>query len=159
MNIKLGIILFTLVISATNAQANNRLISPDLGFSMEIPVSNSADSAIHQLAVFFLPTSDGFSANVNVQKQKFVDSIKTYDQISTVQLNSMGLTIISREMSDNMVVYEYTGDAQGRSLHWYAKAIKNGSYVYLVTATGLESKWPVQKQELMKAIDSFQLTQ
>ncbi len=157
MKIKAGIILLSLIASIT-AAANNTIISRDMGFSMEVPVSTSSDTAVHQLAVFFLPTAEGFSANVNIQKQKFVDPIKTYDEISTVQLNSMGLTIISREMTDNMVVYEYTGNAQGRPLHWYAKAIKNGPYVFLATATGLQSQWQLQKQELMKAIDSFQLT-
>jgi hypothetical protein len=132
-------------------------VSTSHGFSIAPPVS--ADAANLQIAMFFLPASNNFSANVNVQKQKFSDSIEAYDKLSASQFEQLGLGILNRTLKGNEVRYEYQGKMQGRPVHWYARGTKVGGYVYLVTATGLEEQWQSQKKVLMESVDSFMLKQ
>ena len=51
-------------------EQKNTYISERLGISIDVPVSKDSGVAIYQVAMFFLPASDGFAANVNIQKQK-----------------------------------------------------------------------------------------
>ncbi len=136
-------------------EEKNVFVSEDLGISMEVPVVKESDVESYIIAAFCLPSSDNFSANVNVQKQKYADSIGTYDKLSTGQFEKSKMTIVKRELDRNTVLYEYKGELQGVATHWYAKAIKRGDYVFLTTATALEKHWKDQKAKLMKAVDSF----
>ncbi|MCI2282468.1 hypothetical protein L3081_02480 [Colwellia sp. MSW7] len=69
----------------------------------------------------------------------------------------MGLSIISLEEKDNSITFEYKGTMQGFDLHWYAKAVKKDNHVYLVTATGAENDWDVDKEILIPNVNSFKL--
>lgn len=154
----------TMVLSVALASASlaegkkNTFISEDLGISIEVPLEEGAEAPMHQVAMFFLPSSDRFAANVNILKQKYSETISAYDKLSTSQFKSLNMTVITRELSGSEALYEYKGNSQGRALHWYSRAIKRGAYIYLVTATGLESDWKKQEQELKESVDSFVVT-
>jgi len=138
------------------ADPRNTFVSKDIGVSIEAPFSNE-ETQVHQVAIFFLPASDGFAANVNIQKQDFSGSIEAYDKLSVSQFESMGMAVTRRTIDGNALFYEYKGYNQGRELHWYSKAIKRGAHIYLATATGLESRWNEQKVELMNSVESFRV--
>lgn len=150
-------LVIALSLSSLAGEKKNTFVAKDLGISMEVPISKESDAPINQIAMFFLSVSDGFAANVNVQKQKYSDSIEAYDKLSTNQFKTIKWTVLKRNLQRNEVLYEYKGETQGRKLHWYSRAIKFDKYVYLVTATCLESHWKKQKMELIKSVDSFKI--
>ena len=155
--VAISILAIALASASLAEEQRNFFVSDDLGISIEVPISKESEAPTHQVAMFFLPVSDGFAANVNIQKQKYSDSIEAYDKLSVSQFEPLKFTVIHRELKDNEVVYEYKGDMQGMSLHWYARAIKQGRHVYLVTATCLDSHWTKQKTGLMKSVNSFKV--
>lgn len=151
-------ILILAVASASLAgEQRNTFVSQDLGISMELPRSKGSEASSHQVAIFFLPDSDGFAASVNIQKQKYSESIAAYDKLSSSQFKALKWTVLDRKLKTGEILYEYKGDLEGRTLHWYARAIKHGQYVYVVTGTCLDSRWQEQKTELMKSVDSFKI--
>ncbi len=129
--------------------------SKEPGFRLEVPVAAEFETESYQMAMFLLPASDSFTANVNVMRQKFDKSIGDYDELSTRQFEAMKLEQIRRELKGNAVTYEYKGEMQGRELHFYSKAVKNGVYIDLATATALEGAWEKQKAQLVRSVDSF----
>lgn len=154
----IGLAGLFLAAGALAVERRNVFISTDHGISIEAPVS--ADAAPNlQIAVFFLPPSNNFAANVNVQKQQFTGPIEDYDKLSASQFKQFGLTVLNRTLKGNEARYEYKGDVEGKRMRWYARSIKGGDYVYLVTATGLEEQWDRQKLVLIKSVESFVLKQ
>lgn len=135
--------------------ADNTFTSDDLDFSMSVPVSKEQKIPIYQIALFFLPASDSFAANVGVQKQKYADTLEAYAKLSLEQMKQMKWNVINHTIKENEIIYEYTGSSQNREIHWYSRALKRGDCIYLITATALESKWEEQKAELSGIVNSF----
>jgi hypothetical protein len=126
-----------------------------LGFSIQ-PLEAAAGPEIYQTLIMFLPVSDAFAPNVNVQVQPFKDSIDAYVKISKNQFESVGVQLISESKPrPDTWYFEYTGENQGYRLHWYAKAIATGSSVYLVTATATIGQWGEYGSRLKQCVDSF----
>jgi len=155
--IAIAVVLLTVTAGASSAKPRNIFVSDDLGISMEVPFSRSDSPENQQIAVFCLPMKDGFAANVNLQKQAYSDSLAAFDKLSVSQFKQFKVTILKRDLKANEVRYEYSGDMQGRTMHWYARAVKTGDTVFLITATGLDNQWQKQKQALMASVDSFKL--
>ncbi|OGW42198.1 MAG: hypothetical protein A2010_10665 [Nitrospirae bacterium GWD2_57_9] len=139
-----SIMLVVLASGALAAEPRNAFVSNDLGISIEAPIAKDTKSPNYQIAMFFLPASDNFAANVNVQKQQFREALKTYDKLTMSQFRQFNMTVLNRMLKGNDLRYEYKGDMQGRTLHWYARAIKTEQHVYLVTATSLDSQCSAQ---------------
>ncbi len=79
------------VTGALAAEPKNTFISSDHGISIEAPASKDIEAQNLQIAMFFLPPSNNFAANVNIQKQKFTDSIEAYDKLTVGQLSNLNL--------------------------------------------------------------------
>lgn len=153
------IILVVLATGTLAAEPSNAFVSRDLGISVEAPVVKDTKAPNYQIAMFFLPVSDNFAANVNIQKQQFTEPVEAYDTLTMNQFKQFNMTVLNHTRKGNDLRYEYKGEIEGRMLHWYAKAIKSGQHVYLVTATGLDSQWAQQKALLIKSVDSFAVKQ
>jgi hypothetical protein len=110
-----------------------------------------------QVFYYFLPTHNEFAANVNLQIQSFQGSLGEYDTITRQQFDQAGVTLIDGRKTGNELVYEYAGDMNGRALHWYARAIKSGNSIYLVTATALKDRWDLESKALIASVQSFRL--
>lgn len=126
------------------------------GFSikaLEAPPHVSGSQPLTML----LPYDQGFSANVNVQIQPFEGNLTEYKALSQRQFKQLGFTVIQDALTDNSLLMEYSGEVKGKRLHWYAKAIKRGKFVYLATATSLAINWSQNKFELSESINSFSL--
>jgi len=147
------------LVSAVAAQAASEFVSREFGFSITPPELDPQPATTVQVGIFFLPPSDGFSANVNVQVQPYDDSLAAYDKLSVGQFKEQKWKVLQRELTDDSLAYEYRGKTQGLSLHWYSVARRIEGYVILVTATALESHWDEQEATLKASVDSFQLNE
>jgi hypothetical protein len=109
-------------------------------------------------AVLFLQPTGGFAPNVNVLIQDFPNSINDYVSLTKKEFDSAGIKVLNERMaSANEWVVEYAGTLSGRSLHWYARAVKNGDKVYLTTATATPEQWTQVSSKLIQCVDSFAL--
>jgi hypothetical protein len=109
-------------------------------------------------AVLFLQPTGGFAPNVNVLIQDFPSSITDYVSLTKQEFDSAGIKVLNEHtISSNEWVVEYAGTLSGRSLHWYARAVKNGNKVYLTTATATPEQWTQDSPKLIQCVDSFAL--
>ena len=151
----LSSLIFSLCFSS--ASIAEKLVFKETGFeinALQAPPHSNGNQPITML----LPSEHGFSANVNVQIQTFENSLLEYQNLSELQFKQMNIELLRAEIKNGILQYEYKGFYEQRNLHWYAKAMKSGPYVYLATATSLEINWQQNRFELIKAVDSFKLT-
>jgi len=141
--------------SANAAESTNRLHFPVAGFTiapLEAPPGESTQLAL----TMCLPGTDGFAANVNVQIQPYTGTIEDYVALSLQEFKSAGLKVLEqRAPAKSVAVFEVTGESQGRPLHWYSRAEKSGSRVYLVTATAAPAQWIKEAARLKSCVESF----
>jgi hypothetical protein len=142
-----------LLASAAHA---NTLDFPQAGFSID-SIDAVPSLAGGQPLQMFLPPENGFSANINVQIQPYPGTMEQYLELSESQFKQMGLTVISSKVFGETSFFECAGLMQGMELHFYAKAVKKGDFVYLATATDSKHNWDSNKNKLISAIDSLKL--
>ena len=133
-----------------------RLHFETLGFSIQ-PLEEAPQGRPYQALLMFLPASEGFSPSINVQIQPFAGTIAEYDQLSKRQFEAVGWTVASEKSTPESMTWDFSGEQQGRDLHFYAKAVASGGSVYLVTATALASQWDRVGAQLKDCVDSFEL--
>lgn len=130
---------------------------PVYGFeldALEAPVGQTPTSAV----ITFLPVSDGFAPNINVQIQPYPGSIKEYAELSKGQFAQMQWKIETEKLvGEQEWSAEFTGPMQGQDLHFYARALARDGKVYLVTGTAKESQWASVGPTIRKHVDSFKL--
>jgi len=108
--------------------------------------------------VLYLTPTGGFAPNVNVLIQNFSGSINDYVSVTKKEFESAGIQVVNEHIvSPNEWMVEYAGTLSGRSLHWYARAIKNGDKAYLTTATATPEQWEQVSSKLKACVDSFAL--
>jgi hypothetical protein len=148
--------LFSLAISSQAGAATIEL--PLYGFQMDAldaaPDSSSPTTVIQT----FLPATDGFAPNINVQIQPYTGTIKDYATTSKGQFEQMKWKVVSdQQPNDNEWNVEYTGSFHGSDLHFLARAVSANQKVYLITATAKESQWTTVGDTLRKHLESFKL--
>lgn len=147
-----GAILFT---GCSSSSGDGVLHFRDAGFSiapLSVPSRGMTISGISMT----LPPENGFQANVNVMVQDFPGTMEEYVDLSRAEFGAMeGAEILSETVTSSEVSWEYTWAMNGRDLHLYGRAIKNGGSVYLVTATATESQWKKMEGELRACVESF----
>jgi hypothetical protein len=127
------------------------------GFSID-ELDSGPGEVPHQTMLMFLPPSEGFAANVNVQIHPFKGTIKQYAVLSQQQFAASKFKVLKATSTEaHTVRFEYTGTVQGRNLHWYVKAISNGRRVYLATASAKEEQWEAVAEKLKACVDSLAL--
>jgi hypothetical protein len=115
-----------------------------------------AEGSLMPLAMALTP-KDGFASNINVMIQNFEGSIEEYATISEKQFKKINFTVLNKKVNGNSLIYEYTGEMGGRKLHWYAKGVKRGNKVYLITGTAMEDAWSEEADKLKECVNSFKL--
>jgi hypothetical protein len=127
--------LVTLALALPAAEGTNSLYFPASGFSIA-PLGASSGEKTVQILMMFLPATNNFAGNVNVQIQPYGATLEEYVRLTLDQCKDAGLKVIAQNKAGkSAVVFEYSGAPQGRALHWYARAEKTPGHVYLVTAT------------------------
>ncbi len=136
------------------ANAQSRLHFEASGFSI-MPLEAVSDDVPYQPMTMYLPPTDGFAPNVNVQIQPYDGDLDDYIALSQQQFEEYGLRIVDEKRSDTEIAWEYTGSMQERELHWYARAIHTEGKMYLVTAAATETQWTSVSAGLKSCVDSF----
>lgn len=135
--------------------ATNRLQFPVAGFSIA-PLDSPPGESPQQVLMMWLPQSEGFAPNVNVQIQPYTGSMEDYVALTLEQIKAVGAKVLQQKtQSKSVAVIEYTLDLQGRQLHCYARAEKTGDKVYLTTATTTPQRWGKEATRLKTCVDSF----
>jgi len=147
--------LAALNVRTSAAESTNRLLFPAAGFSIK-PLETRLENVPQQALFMALPPSDGFAANVNVHIQPYSGTLDEYIALSEEQFKAAGVKVVQRSKEGHSaVIFEYTGEMQGRALHWYARAVHATGKVYLVTATATETQWKREAVPLKECVDSF----
>jgi hypothetical protein len=157
MTKKLFVLFSIVMLTATtgNAESTNLLCFPAAGFTIAALDAPPGDST-QQALMMFLPVNDGFAANVNVQIQPYAGTMEEYVALTLDQFKSAGIKVLQqKKAAKSVVVFEYSGEMQGRELRWYARAEKSGGSVYLVTATATGLQWKKEAARLKSCVDSF----
>jgi len=137
-------------------EADARLQFKANGFSIA-PLEGVSDTIPYQAILMFLPATEGFAPNVNVQIQPYKGTLQEYAALSQQQFKAVGVTILSEKTTEKAVAWEYSGVLQGRRLHWYAKAFSGKGKIFLVTATATQSQWKTASEKLKACVDSFRI--
>jgi hypothetical protein len=159
------VLLFSLLPIVGRAESDTGLLRFDSeGFTINaegfgVKRSNLPSAAGQSpVVVLFLSPTGGFAPNVNVLIQDFPNSISDYISLTKKEFDSNGITIVKEQtVSPEEWIVEYSGTLSGKSLHWYARAIKKGSKVFLTTATATPDQWGTVSEKLIKCVDSFAL--
>jgi len=155
----LGFVVFSIWVlvarPAATAQATNQLHFPLSGFSIAA-LEETPGGTQQQALMMFLPVAEGFAANVNVLIQSYEGTLEDYIAITREQLKKTDFKLLDkRVLGKTTAILEYTGEMQGRALHWYARAEKSGGRVYLATATATEEQWKEVASRLKSCVDSL----
>ena len=143
------------LIPAGAGESVERLHFPAARFSIA-PLDTPAGPSTQTVLMMALPVGNNFAANITVQIQPYEGSIEDYMSLSLQQFKDNGIAVHSKKsIGKTTVEFEYSGKLQGQTLHWYARAEKSGSHVYLATATTTEKDWPTQARKLKACVDSL----
>lgn len=150
------VLLFCILLGAAK-DADRRFYFQQNGFSIA-PLEGKFAGETYQVLVMLLPASGGFAPNVNVQVQPFQGTIKEYVDLSRRQFQALNMTVLSEQVTENSILWEYSGSLENRKLHWYARAERaDGGKVYLITAAASEPQWNTLAAKLKACVDSFRL--
>ena len=130
---------------------------PQYGFEIDA-LDSDPGGATATAILMFLPAADGFAPNINVNIQPYKGTIKEYAALSKGQFAEMKWKVLSEEQKgEDEWRTEYSATTKSGDLHFYARALKKGDRVYLVTATAKESQWTALQAKLRKHVDSLKL--
>ncbi len=111
-----------------------------------------------QTLMMFLPPTEGFAPNVNVQIQPYVGTLADYVALSKRQFKTMGLALLNEQsVGRTAVSLEYSGQMQGRKLHWYARVHLHKGKACIATATAAETQWQTVAKQLKACVDSLEV--
>jgi len=102
--------------------------------------------------------SGGFSANINVQIHQFPGTIKEYMDLSKRQFDQFfekGWKVLSEKQTEKEASCEVVGTTKGKEFHSYSRAVKEGTKLYLITATALHEQWANVGEKLRRHVDAF----
>jgi hypothetical protein len=149
-------VLFSLAISSQSGAATIEL--PLYGFQIDALDAAPDPSSPTTVIQTFLPATEAFAPNINVQIQPYTGTIKDYATTSKSQFEQLKWTVTSdQQPNDNEWIVEYTGSFQNNDLHFYARAVSANGKVYLITSTAKESQWATVGDTLRKHVASFKL--
>jgi hypothetical protein len=115
--------------------------------------------APNKALVIIFPPSENFTPNINIQVQPFAGTMKEYIEISRQQLDRIFNQEWAKPLEDQKGEKEYLieaiGITKGRNMHFYARAVKHETKVYLITGVALETQWKAIGDTLRRHVDSF----
>lgn len=117
-----------------------------------------AKAADKKFFIFF-EEFDGFKANLNVQIQQFQGTLKDYDDISQKQMDAIFKnkwnTLSKKQIGESELFYELIGSSNGIDMHFYCRVVKDGSKLYLITATSKQGHWETIGDRLRRHVNAF----
>ena len=99
------------------------------------------------------------SANINIQIQPFAGTMKDYADTSKTQFEQIfekeWKILSEKQDGEKQWSCELTGALKGKEFHFYARAVKEGSKVYLITATASQEEWGSLGEKMRRHVDAF----
>lgn len=130
---------------------------PRYGFEIEAMDAETTGNPAQAL-IMFLPASEGFAPNVNVQIQPYPGTLASYVELSQKQFEQVKFEVIAQKVdADTEWRVEYRSPSPNGPLRHYARAVVAPGQVYLVTATAKDSQWTAVEAILRRHVDSFRL--
>lgn len=127
------------------------------GQEYEFEPPSFPDHATGQVFSYFLPAYSGFAANVNLMVQHFDGDLQAYDELTRNQFEQYGVEVLEARMTHDEMLYHYQGRMSGFYLRFFARAIKRGNRVFLITATALPGRWDSDGKVLEESVLNFKL--
>jgi hypothetical protein len=154
----IGIVFFIVAVCYAQSDVEPLRFSAE-GFSIKaLPSGESNASGQRAVCAFFLPPSAGFAPNINILIQPPVP-IEDFAKLSKQQFDMFGFKVIKDAMvPPNEWNVEYEGNTQGRSCHFFARAVRTDKKVFLITATTTADQWDKTSPQLIECVKSFALT-
>jgi hypothetical protein len=150
----IGCICFGACVSQVQSE---RLHFKQNGFSIA-PLEEAAKNDTYQALMMYLPISENFAPNVNVQIKPFTGPVEDYVKQTKQLLEQNKLKLIKEGvLGKNAYVFEYSGSFNELSLHLYTRSVLSGGRVYIITATATETQWKTYSEKLKSCVDSFEL--
>ena len=159
MKRNLLIILTVLLCSACgNKVQSEKLHFTQNGFSIAPLEEATKSDTPYQALMMYLPFSDNFAPNVNVQMKPHTGTIEDYIKQNKELLEKGNLKMIKEDrIGDDTYAFEYTGSFRDLSVHLYTRSVLSSGRVYVVTAGAMESQWEKYSGKLKNCVDSFEL--
>ena len=124
------------------------------GFTIDALEGEVGAEPYQVLVMFLPPTADRFAPNINIQIQPYTGTIDEYIALTKQQITGAGWELLELATpGKNVLTLEFAGDG----LHWYARAVRDGDRMYLVTAAASETYWGDLAGQLKSTVDSFKL--
>lgn len=141
-----------------NSVSSTEVVSmPEYGFTINSLGGSINKSGLHGtiLILSYTTSFDDFTPNVNIAIQQFPGTIKEYIKNSIDQCKNANFQILDNEyISDVDALLVYSG-AVGRNLVFYARAVKKGDNIFLITATCRPEDWDNIGKKLVQSVMSF----
>ncbi|HTB62792.1 MAG TPA: hypothetical protein VK737_04310 [Opitutales bacterium] len=161
-----GLALLSAIYAATPASAPTSapVTMPTYGFSIN-PLDMPTDGPVLQalqmsLPLLPMPTSK-FSAApaVNVIVWPGTDNFEDYKLREKLDLQMKGM-IIKSESPANATdwVLEYTGVANGITMHWYAHIVNTPKRIFIATGMAPDEMWSQYSDKIKACVDSLKST-
>jgi hypothetical protein len=156
----LAVLVCLICLSGAPSEAESdapRLVFPDSGFSLA-PLEARAEGVSYQALVMLLPPTGGYAPNVDVQIQIYPGDMDDYIAVSRRQIEAAGLASLTVEkLSDESAVFDYVDRDREPHVRFYARAFREGTRYYAVTAGATEEQWDAVGPRLAACVDSFRL--
>jgi hypothetical protein len=164
-----GLALLSAIYAATPASAPMMaapVTMPTYGFSIN-PLDMPTDGAVLQalqmsLPLLPMPTSK-FSAApaVNVIVWPGTDNFEDYKLREKLDLQMKGMTVKGESAADPKSAdwsLEYTGLANGISMHWYAHIVNTPKRIFIATGMAPDEMWSQYSDKIKACVDSLKAT-
>ena len=154
---KIGVVLLTICAFSTLNAAEGDL--PYYGSNLK-DLDAVIEKAPGKTLFIKVDESGGFSPNINVQIHQFPGTIKEYMDLSKAQFDQFfekGWRMSSEKQDgEKEASCELVGTRKGKEYHSYSRAVKEGSKLYLITATALHEQWGNVREKLRRHVDAFE---
>jgi hypothetical protein len=100
----------------------------------------------------------GVPANINIQVHQFPGTMKEYMDLSRGQFDQLfekGWKMLSEKQDEKEASCEVMGTTKGKEYHSYSRAVKEGTKLYLITATALHEQWGSVGEKMRRHVDAF----
>jgi hypothetical protein len=129
---------------------------PEYGFCIQ-PLDTAPGNRTMQTLMMFLPVSQDFTPNVNVEIEPATGAFADFVDSTKKQFEQMGVKFLTdKTPNPNEWIAECAGQMQTKSVHWYIHAVYTGKSIYLATGTALEVQWAEWGDKMRKCVDSLQ---
>ncbi|MCA8960534.1 MAG: hypothetical protein KDC38_08475 [Planctomycetes bacterium] len=134
-----------------------RLHLDTVGFSIR-PLQARPEATSHPVMTLFLPPSDGFAPNVTVRvvRAEPDGTIEAFANAFETEFTADGLEPIATHRPDDATaLFEYRGESEGLSLHWYAKAVRADGVITVAIGAATERQWSSVRARIRECVESL----